>query len=152
MENGIKILAKNKKAFFNYTVEDKFEFGIALQGTEVKSIKDGRFSFSDAYVRISDNELWLIDFHISAYPFGNIENHEPLRERKLLAHKHEIKRLKRKIDERGYTLIPLRFYLKKGLVKVEVGLCRGKKKQDKRESIKQRDLKREADRELRHSM
>ncbi len=152
MEKSKKILAKNKKAFFNYTIEDKFEFGIALQGTEVKSIKDGRFSFADSYVRIRNDELILVDFHIASYPFGNIQNHEPLRERKLLAHKQEIKRLKRKIHERGYTLIPLFFYLKRGLIKVEVGLCRGKKQQDKRETIKQRDLKRDAARELRHSL
>jgi SsrA-binding protein len=147
-QSGIKILAKNKKAFFNYTVEDKIECGIELKGTEVKSIKNGKFSFSDSYVRIVEDELWLQGFHISAYIHGNIMNHEPERPRRLLAHKQEIKRLKRKTEERGFTLVPLRFYLKRGIVKVEVGLCKGKKQHDKRESIKQKDLKREAAREM----
>ena len=145
---GAKVLAKNRKAYYNYTVEDSIECGIELLGTEVKSIKNGKFSFSDSYVRIKDNELWLLDFHISTYTQGNILNHEPLRERRLLAHKQEIKRLKRKTDERGYTLVPLKVYLKRGLIKTEIGLCRGKKLHDKRESIKQRDLKREYEREM----
>jgi SsrA-binding protein len=145
---GVKILAKNRKAYYNYTVEDSIECGIELLGTEVKSMKEGKFSFSDAYVRIKANELWLQDFHISPYKQGNILNHEPLRERRLLAHKQEIKRLKRKTDERGYTLVPLKFYLKRGLIKAEIGLCRGKRLHDKRESIKQRDLKREYEREM----
>lgn len=145
---GTKLLAKNRKAYFNYSVEDSLECGIELQGTEVKSMKEGKFSFSDAYVRIKDGELWLQDFHISPYAQGNILNHEPLRERRLLAHKQEIKRLKRKTDEKGYTLVPLTFYLKRGRIKVEIGLCRGKQLHDKRESIKQRDLKREYEREI----
>jgi SsrA-binding protein len=143
-----KILAKNRKAYFNYTVEDSIECGIELKGTEVKSMKAGKFSFADSYVRIKNNELWMQDFHISPYKHGNIENHEPMRERRLLAHKQEIKRLKRKIDERGYTLVPLIFYIRRGLIKIEVGLCKGKRKHDKREAIKQRDLKREAEREM----
>ena len=144
-----KTLAKNKQAFFNYTVDESFEAGIMLAGTEVKSVKKGKFSFSDSYARIVDNELWLIGLHISPYDFGNIHNHEPLRDRKLLVHKQEIKRLSRKVDEKGFTLVPLRFYLKNGIVKVEIGICKGKKMHDKRESIKQRDLKREAEREMR---
>lgn len=146
---GIKVLAKNKRAFFNYTVEESFECGISLAGTEVKSMKAGKFSFADAYARIMDDELWLIGFHISPYRFGNINNHEPDRNRRLLVHKQEIKRLKRKVDERGFTLVPLKFYLKRGLVKVELGICRGKRLHDKRESIKKKDLKREAEREMR---
>jgi SsrA-binding protein len=149
-KNGRKVLAKNKKAFFNYTVEESFEAGIVLAGTEVKSVKNGKFSFTDAYARIRDGELWLIGLHISPYDFGNIHNHEPLRDRKLLVHKQELKRLTRKVDEKGFTLVPLKFYLKKGLVKVEVGICKGKKTHDKREAIKQKDLKREAEREMRN--
>ncbi|MEW5816745.1 MAG: SsrA-binding protein SmpB [Spirochaetota bacterium] len=149
-EPEIKILGKNKKAFFNYSVEESMECGIELKGTEVKSIKSGKFSFTDSYAKIKNDEVWLVQFHISPYPFGNIFNHEPDRERKLLVHKHEIKRLKRKVEERGFTLVPLQLYLKKGLVKVELGVCRGKKIYDKRDDIKQRDLKRETDRELRN--
>ena len=144
-----KSLAKNKQAFFNYIVDESFEAGIVLVGTEVKSVKKGKFSFTDSYARIRDNELWLIGLHISPYDFGNIHNHDPIRDRKLLVHKQEIKRLSRKIDEKGFTLVPLRFYLKNGIVKVEIGICKGKKIHDKRESIKQKDLKREAEREMR---
>lgn len=146
--NSAKTLAKNKQAFFNYIVEEKFEAGIVLVGTEVKSVKNGKFSFTDSYARIKNGELWLLGLHISPYDFGNIHNHDPLRDRKLLVHKQEIKRLSRKIDEKGLTLVPLRFYLKNGIVKVEIGICKGKKVHDKRESIKQKDLKREAEREL----
>lgn len=147
---GTKLLADNRKARFNYTVEDKIECGVALHGTEVKSMKSGRFSFSDAYGRIKDEELWLVGFHISPYPFGNLYNHDPDRDRKLLAHKQEIKRLKRKSDERGYTLVPLKFYLKRGMVKLELGICLGKKSYDKRETIKSRDQMRDAQREMRN--
>jgi SsrA-binding protein len=147
---GTKLLADNRKARFNYSVEDKIECGIALHGTEVKSLKSGRFSFSDAYGRIKDDELWLVGFHISPYPFGNMYNHDPDRDRKLLAHKQEIKRLKRKTDERGYTLVPLKFYLKRGMVKLELGVCLGKKLYDKRETIKKRDQQRDAQREMRN--
>ena len=147
--SGVKILATNRKARFNYQVEDTLDCGIALVGTEVKSVKDGRFSFSDAYARIREDELWLVNFHISPYEHGALFNHEPERERKLLAHKQEIVRLRRKVDERGFTLIPMKVYLKKGLVKVELGICRGKKMVDKRQSIKARDQKRDAERELR---
>jgi SsrA-binding protein len=147
-----KFLLKNKKAFYNFEVLEKLECGISLQGTEVKSIKSGRMSFSDSYCRIREGELFLIGFHISQYPLGNINNHDPDRERKLLVHKQEIKRLKRKVLEKGLTLVPLSVYLKRGMVKIEVGLCRGKKLYDKREDIKRRDLKRDADRELRHRL
>lgn len=143
-----KKLAVNKKARFNYYVTDSLECGIELKGTEVKSVKAGKFSFSDSYAKIENNELWLVGLHISLYTFGNIHNHDPDRNRKLLAHKQEIKRLKRKIQEKGLTLVPMRFYLMKGLVKVEIGICKGKKIHDKREVIKKRDLKREAQREF----
>jgi SsrA-binding protein len=143
-----KNIAVNKKARFNYFVTDTLECGIELKGTEVKSVKAGKFSFSDSYAKIENDELWLIGLHISLYTFGNIHNHDPDRNRKLLVHKQEIKRLKRKIVEKGLTLVPLRFYLIGGLVKVEIGVCKGKKIHDKREVIKQRDLKREVQREF----
>ncbi len=139
-------IAINRKARFNYFVEDSLECGIELQGTEVKSVKDSKISFSDSYARIENSELWLIGLHISQYSHGNIHNHNPDRKRRLLAHKKEIKKLKRKIDEKGYALIPVRFYLKNGLVKIELGICKGKKLYDKRNDIKKRDIERDIDR------
>jgi SsrA-binding protein len=147
-KEGIKTLATNRKAWFLYAIEEKLECGIALRGTEVKSLRAGKFSFTDAYGRIVDGDLWLHGLHISPYEFGNINNHDPDRNRRLLAHKQEIRKLQRKVEEKGYTLVPLRFYLKNGKVKIEIGTGKGKKIHDKRESIKQRDLKREADREM----
>ena len=148
-EGRYKVLATNRKARHLYQIEDTIECGIELRGTEVKSLKIGQFSFSDSYGRIRDGQLYLVGFHITAYTHGNLHNHEPDRERRLLAHKKEILRLRRQIDERGFTLVPLKVYLRKGLVKIELGLGRGKKLFDKRESIKQRDQKRDSDRELR---
>ncbi len=147
-EDGFKILADNRRARYQYSVEDTLECGIALQGTEVKSMRHGKFSFSDSYARIINNELILVGFHISPYAFGNLFNHEPDRNRTLLVHRQEIKRLKRKVDEKGFTLIPLKFYLKKGKVKLLLGICKGKQVQDKRQAIKKRDQQREAAREL----
>ncbi len=147
--HGSKVLAVNRRARYDYTVEDRLECGISLAGTEVKSIKAGKFSFSDAYAKIDNGQLILVGFHISPYIFGNLHNHEPDRNRVLLAHKKEIKRLKRKVDERGYTLIPMKVYLERGLVKVELGICVGKKQKDKREAIKERDIKRDMEREFR---
>ncbi len=148
-DNEVKILADNRRARYQYSVEDTLECGIALQGTEVKSMRGGKFSFSDSYGRIINSELILVGFHISPYTFGNLFNHEPDRNRKLLAHKQEIKRLKRKVDEKGYTLVPLKFYLKEGKVKLLLGICKGRQVQDKRESIKKRDQLRDAARETR---
>jgi len=145
---AIKVLAENRKARFQYTIDESIECGIVLQGTEVKSIKKGNFSFSDSYGRIKDGELWLIGFHVTPYEQGNIHNHLPDRERKLLVHKQEIKRLVRKVDEKGYTLVPLKVYLKNGRVKLELGVCKGKKLSDKREAIKERDVRRETEREF----
>jgi SsrA-binding protein len=145
-----KVLAVNRKARFNYAIEDTVDCGIELKGTEVKSMKEGSFSFSDSYAKIENGELWLVGMHITPYRFGNIYNHEPDRTRKLLVHRQEIKRLNRKVRERGLTLVPISFYLSRGLVKLELGICRGKKTFDKREEIKRRDLKREAERELRY--
>lgn len=146
---GIAVLARNKKAFFNYEVIDSVECGIELVGTEVKSMRGNRFSFADCYARIKEDEIWLEGLHIAEYSHGNLNNHEPVRPRKLLAHKQEIKRLKRNTQEKGYTLIPLRFYFKRGLIKLELGLCRGKRLHDKREQIKKRDQKRDEQRALR---
>ncbi len=146
---GIAVLARNKKAYFNYEVVDSVDCGIELVGTEVKSMRANRFSFADSYARIKDEEIWLEGLHIAEYTHGNINNHEPVRPRRLLAHKQEIKRLKRNTQEKGYTLIPLRFYLKRGLIKLELGLCRGKRLHDKREQIKKRDQKRDEQRALR---
>jgi SsrA-binding protein len=145
---GIKRLADNRKARFNYAVDETIECGIVLQGTEVKSLKTGKFSFSDAYGRIRDGELWLIGFQITPYDHGNIYNHVPERERKLLVHKAEIKRLERKVDEKGFTLIPLQVYLKNGRVKIDLGICKGKKNYDKRDDLKDRDVKRETERDF----
>lgn len=148
MSEPIKLLADNRKARFNYSVDETLECGIVLQGTEVKSIKNGTFSFADSYGRIIDGELFLIGLHVTPYDHGNIYNHVPDRQRKLLIHKSEIKRLTRKVDEKGFTLIPLKVYLKNGRVKIELGLCKGKKSYDKREILKDKDVKRETEREF----
>lgn len=149
MSEGKKLLAQNKKARFNYTVEDSYECGIELQGTEVKSVKSGNISFPDAFAEIIRNEVWLKGFHITEYVYSSIFNHNPDRHKKLLLHREEIKRLQRKVDEKGYTLIPLDFYLKNGRVKVTLGVCKGKKQFDKRADIKDRDVKRDIQREFR---
>jgi len=149
-KSGKKILAMNRKARFNYTVEDTLECGIELRGTEVKSMKERSFSFTDSYAKIDNGELWLIGLHVTPYKFGNIYNHEPNRSRKLLVHRQEIKRLSRKVNERGLTLVPLSFYLSRGIVKLELGICRGKRVVDKRQDIKRRDQKIDAERALRH--
>ncbi|MBN2652131.1 MAG: SsrA-binding protein SmpB [Spirochaetales bacterium] len=146
--SGIKILAENRKARFNYEILDSYEAGIALVGTEVKSVRAGKISFADSYADIFNREVFLIGLRISPYDHGNIFNHEPDRKKKLLLHKEEIHKMKRSIDEKGLTLVPLKFYLKKGLVKVEIGVCKGKKLHDKRESIKEKDQKRDTDREM----
>jgi SsrA-binding protein len=139
-------LGKNRKAYFNYTVEDSLECGIELKGTEVKSLRASHFSFVDCFAEINDGQLWLHKLSIQPYDFGNIHNHVTDRPRKLLAHKKEIDKLERRIKEKGYTLIPLRFYLKGSLVKVEIGVCKGKKLYDKRETIKERDISRDLSR------
>ena len=143
-DEHVKLLLLNKKARFNFFIDETLECGIELQGTEVNSLRENRFSFGDSYARIKDGQLYLIGFHISPYPFGNLHNHEPERERKLLVHKEEIRKLRKKVEEKGFTLVPIKVYLKNGLIKVELGICRGKKLYDKRETIKQRDLEREA--------
>lgn len=140
---SLKTAASNRKAFHDYFVEERFEAGIELFGTEVKSIRAGTVNLKDSYLVISDGELFAKGIHISPYEKGNIFNRDPLRERKLLMHKKEILKLRALTERDGYTLVPLSLYFKKGRVKVEVGVCRGKKLYDKRESALKRDLERE---------
>ena len=143
-----KIIAENRKARFDYFVEDTYECGIALQGTEVKSVKNGNISFPDAFAEVRDGEVWVRNFHISEYSYSSIFNHNPDRPKKLLLHKDEIKRITRRVEEKGCTLIPLDFYLKDGRVKVTLGICKGKKQFDKRAAIKDRDIQRDIQREF----
>jgi SsrA-binding protein len=141
-----KLISHNRKARHDYHIDETFEAGIVLTGTEVKSVRDTRVNLKDSYARVERNELFLYNMHISPYEQGNRFNHEPLRVRKLLMHKGEIGRLAGKVKEKGYTLIPLKIYLKRGLIKVELGLGRGKKSYDKRQTIAERDSKREMER------
>jgi SsrA-binding protein len=145
----VKVVALNRRARFDYSVDETFECGIVLLGTEVKSIKDGRISFPDGFAEVRENAVWLRNFHISEYVYSGAFNHDPDRLKKLLLHAREIKRIDRRVREKGYTLIPLSVYLKKGLIKVELGLCKGKKQYDKRSDIKERDIDREVRRVLR---
>lgn len=147
-----KKIAENKKARFNYSIEDSLECGIVLEGTEVKSVKSGNFSFPDAFAEIINDEVWLKGFHISEYSYSSIFNHNPDRAKKLLLHADEIKRLKRKVEEKGFTLIPLDVYLKNGRVKINLGLCKGKKLFDKRVSIKEKDINRELQRDFKKDL
>ncbi len=142
---GIKIVTKNKKAYHDYDILETFEAGIVLTGTEVKSIREGRINLKDSYARIKKGEVYLMECHISPYPHGGRFNHEPTRERKLLLKKREIKRLIGKIKEKGMTLVPLKVYFKRGLVKVELGLCKGRKLHDKRAAEQEKTIKREID-------
>ncbi len=151
MSNRIKLISNNKKAYFDYFVLDKYEAGIELFGTEVKSIRLGQCSIKEAFIRIDkDMEIYIMGMHINPYERGNIFNKDPLRVRKLLLHKYEIRKLSSKLSENGLTLVPLQVYLKDALVKVEIGLCRGKKNYDKRESIKQRDSKRDIEKYIKN--
>jgi SsrA-binding protein len=149
MSEGIKTIAVNRKAHYNYSVDESYECGIELLGTEVKSFRDGRISFPDAWAEVVNGEVWLRSLSIAENPFASIFNHDPDRKKKLLLHKQEIKRITRKVEDKGYTLIPLSFYFKKGRVKVDLGVCKGKKLFDKRADIRDRDLKREVAREFR---
>jgi len=147
--DNVKVVALNRRARFDYSVEETFECGLSLAGTEVKSIKDGRVSFPDAYAEIREGEAWLKNFRVALYGFSSVFNHDPDRPKKLLLHAQEIKRIDRRVREKGYTLIPLAVYLKHGLIKLELGLCRGKKAYDKRADIKERDVERDIRREFR---
>lgn len=143
-----KLVANNKKAYHDYFIEEKYECGIALHGTEVKSLRMGKCSIKEAFIRIENGEVFVYGMHISPYEKGNIFNKDPLRVKKLLLHKQEINKLVGKIKEKGYTLVPLQVYFSKGKAKVEIGLARGKKLYDKREDIAQKDQKREMQREF----
>ena len=146
--SGTKLIANNKKAFYDYFIDDKFECGICLAGTEVKSLRMGKCSIKESFVRIINDEVMILGMHISPYEKGNIFNKDPLRDRKLLMHRYEINKLKGKIQEKGYTLVPLQVYFKGSLVKVEIGLARGKKSYDKREDIAKKDQRRELEKEF----
>jgi SsrA-binding protein len=148
-EKAVKIVNVNRQAYHDYTVERTIEAGISLVGTEIKSIRDGKAQLRGAYALIRQGEVWLENAHIAVYDFGNRNNHEPLRRRKLLMHRREIQQLETKVATKGLTLIPLKLYLKGGRAKVELGLCKGKKLYDKREAIAERDAKRDMERIVR---
>ena len=147
-KTGMKLIANNKKAFHDYFIEDTYEAGIALAGTEVKSLRSGKCSIKEAFVRVENGEVYVYGMHITPYEKGNIFNKDPLRERKLLMHRYEINKLKGKIQEKGYTLVPLQVYFKGSLVKVEIGLARGKKLYDKRADIAKKDQRRELEKDF----
>ena len=142
----IKIIAENRKARHNYFIEDTYEAGMVLLGTEVKSIRLGRVNLKDSYARIKNGEVFVYQMHISVYPFAYYGNHDPLRIRKLLLHKHEITKLYGKVNEKGFSLVPLKIYLQNGKVKMTLALARGKRQYDKRESIRRRDEQRDLER------
>ncbi len=146
MTEEVKVVARNKKAYHDFFIEEKYEAGIELMGTEVKSIRNSRVNLREGYIKVENGEVLLYNVHVSTYEQGNRYNHDPLRTRKLLMHRREINRLFGKVKEKGYTLVPLQMYIKKGLIKVEVGLARGKKKHDKREVIAEKTAQREIER------
>ena len=147
-KDSIKLIANNKKAYHDYFIEDTWETGISLHGTEVKSLRMGKCSIKESFVRIEKGEVFVYGMHISPYEKGNIFNRDPLRERKLLLHRSEINKIVGKIAEKGYTLVPLKVYFKGSLVKVEIGLAKGKKLYDKRADIARKDIRREAEKEF----
>ncbi|MEJ2470130.1 MAG: SsrA-binding protein SmpB [Desulfuromonadales bacterium] len=147
---GIKIIANNKKAYHEYFVEETYEAGLALQGTEVKAIRMGQVSIKEAYCRIRNGEVFVENMNISPYELGNRENHDPLRDRKLLLHRDEIAKLTKKVEEKGLALIPTKLYFKDRRAKLEIGICRGKKLYDKRETLKRKQADREAERAMRN--
>lgn len=150
MTDSIIDIVKNKRARFEYDILDTFEAGIVLVGTEVKSIRLKKVSIGEAYARVKNDELYLVGMNISMYDMGNRFNHDPLRERKLLLHKHQIKRLIGKLQEKGFTLVPLQLYIKNGKAKVLLGLGKGKAKYDKRKDIQKRDMDRDMQREIKN--
>ncbi|MDH4128410.1 MAG: SsrA-binding protein SmpB [Spirochaetota bacterium] len=143
MKESVKIISLNRKAKFDYDVVEKYEAGLVLKGTEVKSVREGLVNLKDSFAKFIDNELWLINAHINEYKYGNVYNHDPTRSRKLLLHKKELNKINGAIKEKGLTLIPLRVYIKNAKIKVELGLCKGKKLFEKRESTKKREVERE---------
>ena len=147
-EKGSRLIANNKKASHDYFIEETYEAGIALHGTEVKSLRMGKCSIKESFIRIENEEVYIYGMHISPYEKGNIFNKDPLRVKKLLLHKTEIRKLRAKIAEKGYTLVPLKVYFTNSLVKVEIGLAKGKKLYDKRQDIAKKDQRREAERDF----
>ena len=147
-KESVKLIANNKKAYHDYFLEEKYEAGIELHGTEVKSIRMGKCSIKEAFVRIQNGEVYIYGMHVSPYEKGNIFNKDPLRSKKLLMHKTEIRKLVGKLAEQGYTLVPVEVYLKGSLVKVQIALAKGKKLYDKRQDIAKKDMKREAERDF----
>ena len=147
-KSSFKLIANNKKAYHDYFIEDKYEAGIELYGTEIKSMRMGKCSVKESYIRIDKGEVFIVGMHISPYEKGNIFNRDPLRTRKLLLHRQEIRKLSGKLTEQGYTIVPLQVYLKGSLVKVEIVLAKGKKLYDKRQDIAKKDARREAERDF----
>lgn len=147
-QEAMKLVANNKKAYHDYFIEEKYECGLALHGTEVKSLRMGKCSIKEAFIRIENGEVFAYSMHISPYEKGNIFNKDPLRVKKLLLHKQEINKLLGKIKEKGYTLVPLQVYFTNGKAKIEIGLARGKKLYDKRDDIAKKDQRRETEREF----
>ncbi len=147
-KESMKLVANNKKAYHDYFVDEKYEAGLVLHGTEVKSLRMGKCSIKEAFIRVENGEVWVYGMHISPYEMGNIFNKDPLRPKKLLLHKYEINKLLGKIKEKGFTLVPLQVYFKDGRAKIEMGLCRGKKMYDKRQDIAKKDQRREAEKEF----
>lgn len=147
-KEAMKLVANNKKAYHDFFIDEKYEAGIELHGTEVKSLRMGKCSIKEAFVRIENSEAYIYGMNVSPYEKGNIFNKDPLRIKKLLLHKEEIRKLGGKMSEKGYTIVPLQVYFKNGKAKVEIGLARGKKLYDKREDIAKKDLKRETEREF----
>lgn len=147
-KDNYKLIANNKKAYFDYFIEDTWEAGIALHGTEVKSVRMGKCSIKEAFIRVEDGEVVVYNMHISPYEKGNIFNKDPLRVKKLLLHRHEVNKILGEVTQKGYTLVPLQVYLKGSLVKVQVGLGRGKKLYDKRDTIAKKDQRREAEKDF----
>ncbi len=150
MAKSEKIIATNKKAFHDYHISEKFQAGIVLTGTEIKSVRAGKVNFKDSFARIENREVWLYNSHISKYEMGNIYNHDPERKRKLLLKKEEIRKLEQKLKGTGETLVPLKLYLVNGWAKIEIGLAKGKKMYDKREDIARKSAKREMQRAAKH--
>ena len=147
-KESMKLVANNKKAYHDYFVDEKYEAGLVLHGTEVKSLRMGKCSIKESFIRIEDGEVFVYGMHISPYEMGNIFNKDPLRPKKLLMHKAEIHKLLGKIKEKGFTLVPLQVYFKDGRAKLEIGLCRGKKLYDKRQDIAKKDQRREAEKDF----
>ncbi|MCI9540615.1 MAG: SsrA-binding protein SmpB [Lachnospiraceae bacterium] len=147
-KESVKLIANNKKAYFDYFIENTFEAGVVLHGTEVKSLRMGKCSIKESFIRIENGEVYVYGMHISPYEKGNIFNKDPLRIKKLLLHKYEVNKLNGQLATKGYTIVPLKVYLKGSLVKMEIGLARGKKLYDKRQDIAKKDQRREAEKEF----